>query len=77
MHIFIFDTKLFSRTHDMREPMTYSQLAAILRLGKKYEMDYIWNEGLRRLRTDFPTTLDDWDNQLKFQGELQISQSDT
>lgn len=45
----------------MREPMYFNHIAAILRLGKKYEVDHFRDEGLRRLRCDFPSTLNGWD----------------
>ncbi|KDR67627.1 hypothetical protein GALMADRAFT_79593 [Galerina marginata CBS 339.88] len=50
------------RTNDMRELLPYHQLASILRFGKKYEIDYLRDEGLKRLRLEFPTTLELWDN---------------
>jgi len=40
--------------------MSFDFLAAILRLGKKYQIDYLCDEGLKRLRRDFPKTLDQW-----------------
>jgi len=44
----------------MRDSMPIAPLAAILRLGKKYEIDYLCEEGLRRLRLDLPNTLKQW-----------------
>ena len=44
----------------MREKMSIDLLAAILRLGKKYQIDYLCDEGLKRLRRDFPKTSDQW-----------------
>ncbi|KIM44193.1 hypothetical protein M413DRAFT_376605 [Hebeloma cylindrosporum] len=49
------------RVQEMRDLMPIDFLSAILRLGKKYEIDYICNEGLSRLRFDFPNTLEKWD----------------
>ena len=48
----------------MRELMPANFLAAILRLGKKCEIDYLYDEGLKRLglRLDFPNTLEQWNN---------------
>jgi hypothetical protein len=40
--------------------MPIDLLVAILRLGKKYEIDYLRDEGLKRLRLDFPNTLEQW-----------------
>jgi len=44
----------------MRKVMPFDLLAAILRLGKKYEIDYLCEEGLKRLRHEFPDTLEKW-----------------
>jgi hypothetical protein len=44
----------------MREKMSVDFLGAILRLGKKYDIGYLCEEGLRRLRLEFPTTLEQW-----------------
>ncbi|KDR67625.1 hypothetical protein GALMADRAFT_257854 [Galerina marginata CBS 339.88] len=49
------------RTNDMRKLTPFRRLAAILRLGKKYEIDYLRDEGLQRLRLKFPSSLDLWD----------------
>ena len=44
----------------MREKMSVDFLGAILRLGKKYDIEYLCEEGLKRLRLEFPTTLEKW-----------------
>ena len=44
----------------MRKIMPFDLLAAILRLGKKYEIDYLCEEGLKRLRRNFPNALEKW-----------------
>ena len=44
----------------MRERMSIDFLVSILRLGKKYDIDYLNKEGLKRLRLEFPTTLGKW-----------------
>jgi hypothetical protein len=36
-------------------------VAAMLRLGSKYEFQHLREEALVRLRAEFPTTLGDWD----------------
>ncbi|CAA7258930.1 unnamed protein product [Cyclocybe aegerita] len=46
---------------DLRQKMHFSQLSAFLRLGKKYEIEYLQNEALKLLRLDFPATLDAYD----------------
>ena len=44
----------------MREKMAIDFLGAILRLGKKYDIDYLCEQSLKRLRLEFPTTLEKW-----------------
>ena len=44
----------------MRAKMSVEFLGAILRLGKKYDIEYLCEEGLERLRFEFPTTLEKW-----------------
>jgi chorismate mutase len=34
----------------------------MLRLGRKYDIVYLENEALQRLRHDYPTTLNEWDS---------------
>ncbi|KDR72647.1 hypothetical protein GALMADRAFT_758598 [Galerina marginata CBS 339.88] len=50
------------QTHDWREQMDIDHLSALLRLGKKYEIDYFTKEALRRLRSECPATLNAWDD---------------
>ncbi|KDR67623.1 hypothetical protein GALMADRAFT_257849 [Galerina marginata CBS 339.88] len=61
------------RTNDMRALMSFEHLAAILRLGKKYEIDHLRDEGLRRLRREFPMTLKLWDEAIE--KDMEISRS--
>ncbi|KDR77471.1 hypothetical protein GALMADRAFT_245645 [Galerina marginata CBS 339.88] len=49
------------KVHNWTEPMTLSDISILLRLGKKYEIDHLVAEGLRRLRADHPTTLAGWE----------------
>jgi hypothetical protein len=44
----------------MRKKMSVDFLGAILHLGKKYDIGYLCEEGLKRLRLEFPTTLENW-----------------
>jgi hypothetical protein len=44
----------------MRKKMPFDHIAAILRLGKKYEIDHLCDEGLKRLRPEYPNTLEQW-----------------
>ena len=48
------------RVHDMRTSISVDFLGAILRLGKKYDITYLCEEGLKRLRLEFPATLEKW-----------------
>lgn len=41
--------------------MAISHISILLRVGKKYEIDYLTSEALRRLRGDHPTTLSQWE----------------
>ncbi|KAH9479729.1 hypothetical protein JR316_0008324 [Psilocybe cubensis] len=50
--------------HHMREPMKFKDIAALLRLGKKYEIGHFQDEALRRLRHDLPSTYNTWEAQL-------------
>jgi len=45
-----------------RQPLSFSVLAAMLRLGSKYDFEHLRGEALFRLRAEFPTTLKEWDN---------------
>ena len=40
--------------------MPFPLLAAILRTGKKYQIGHLQNEGLHRLRKEFPTDFANW-----------------
>jgi hypothetical protein len=44
----------------MRATMSVEFMGAILRLGKKYDIGYLCEEGLKRLRLHFPATLERW-----------------
>lgn len=44
----------------MRATTSIDFLGAILRLGKKYDIGYLCEEGLKLLRLEFPTTLEKW-----------------
>ncbi|KDQ59527.1 hypothetical protein JAAARDRAFT_174906 [Jaapia argillacea MUCL 33604] len=36
---------------------SFTTVRAFLRMGKKYSIDFLWEDGLRRLQSDFPPTL--------------------
>lgn len=44
-----------------RECITFSAVAAMIRLGKKYEEHYLRDEGLARLKLESPSKLEDFD----------------
>ncbi|KZP28193.1 hypothetical protein FIBSPDRAFT_817787 [Athelia psychrophila] len=51
---------LFLRGHVVAGgPLPIETVAAFLRLGKKYEIELLHAEALKRLRYEYPTTLDD------------------
>lgn len=41
--------------------MPFEHCSAILRLGKKYDIEDLLNEGLKRFRHEFPSKLSAWD----------------
>jgi hypothetical protein len=49
------------RCYNPREAVEFNVLAAMIRMGRKYEIDYLREEALVRLTTEFPTTLTEWD----------------
>ncbi|KAJ3528885.1 hypothetical protein NMY22_g9228 [Coprinellus aureogranulatus] len=44
----------------MKKPQ-FASISAMIRIGKKYEMYYLRDEGLARLKRQFPTTLQEYD----------------
>ncbi|PPQ66246.1 hypothetical protein CVT26_010947 [Gymnopilus dilepis] len=50
------------RMHDWTKPMTVIRISTLLRLGKKYEIDFFVQEALQRLCFDHPTTLAAWES---------------
>ena len=51
---------LIYSTQGMQDLMPIDFLTTIICLGKKYEINYLCNEGLKRLWLDFPNTLEQW-----------------
>ncbi|KAF7326093.1 BTB domain-containing protein [Mycena kentingensis (nom. inval.)] len=45
----------------LTEPMALNKVAAMMRLGRKYEMDSMLQDAISRIRYDFPRKLEDWD----------------
>ncbi|PPQ96598.1 hypothetical protein CVT26_010753 [Gymnopilus dilepis] len=49
------------KVYNLKELMPFPLLTAILRIGKKYQIEHFQAEGLERLRSEFPKDLDAWD----------------
>lgn len=47
---------------NVREELPFPALSAMIRLGRKYQIDHLRDEGLARLKLEFPSTLEDWDS---------------
>ncbi|KAJ3513920.1 hypothetical protein NLJ89_g2689 [Agrocybe chaxingu] len=47
---------------DLENALPIDQLSAILSMGKKYEITYLRDRALKRLRRCFPVTLKEWDD---------------
>ncbi|KAJ3547312.1 hypothetical protein NMY22_g1702 [Coprinellus aureogranulatus] len=47
---------------NVRELLPFSALSAMIRLGKKYEMPHLRDEGLARLKLEYPSKLKEYDN---------------
>lgn len=47
-----------------REPgaKTFGEVAALVRLGRKYQIDRLLNEAVSRITSEFPNTLEKWDS---------------
>lgn len=54
-------TALYDKGHNMRQALPFPVIAALLRLGKKYEFDHLRDVALLRLTSEFPTQLEEWD----------------
>ncbi|KAF7967498.1 hypothetical protein HWV62_34071 [Athelia sp. TMB] len=53
---------LFQRRHvEAVQPLSIDIISAFIRLGKKWQVDTIFKEGLKRLLYEYPSTLDDFD----------------
>ncbi|KAF8896732.1 hypothetical protein CPB84DRAFT_1963064 [Gymnopilus junonius] len=50
------------KKHDWSKPMRLVHVSALLRLGKKYEIDFFVEQALKCLRVDHPTSLVDWES---------------
>jgi hypothetical protein len=49
------------RKYHAKQPIPFEACAAIFRLGRKYEIQNLFNEAVRRLEADVPTTLAEYD----------------
>ena len=54
-------TDPIARVYTTRDLLPFSVVAAMLRLGSKYEFNHLREDALFRLRAEFPTTLETWD----------------
>lgn len=54
-------TALYDKGHNMRQALPFPVIAALLRLGKKYEFEHLRDVALLRLTSEFPTKLEEWD----------------
>ncbi|KAH6907666.1 hypothetical protein BKA70DRAFT_1283635 [Coprinopsis sp. MPI-PUGE-AT-0042] len=54
-------TALYDKTYNTREALPYSMVAAMIRMGRKYEIAAIRDEGLTRLKLEFPIALAEWE----------------
>ncbi|PPR05802.1 hypothetical protein CVT26_010152 [Gymnopilus dilepis] len=52
------------KAHDWRKRLPISHISILLRLGKKYEIDYLVEEARKRLLADHPAKLSEWDGML-------------
>ncbi|CAA7261832.1 unnamed protein product [Cyclocybe aegerita] len=50
---------------DLGEALSIDQLAVILCMGKKYDITYLRDRALKKLRRCFPTTINGWDASLR------------
>lgn len=46
----------------MNQAVPFKVVAAFVRLGRKYDIDVVLDDGLRRLHQEFPATLESYDN---------------
>ena len=49
------------RGYNIRQALPFPVIAAMLRLGNKYEFDHLRDVALLRLTSEFPTQLEEWD----------------
>ncbi|KAF8989031.1 hypothetical protein BDQ17DRAFT_1393350 [Cyathus striatus] len=53
---------LYDKSYNVREAVPFPTLAAMLRLGRKYDFEHLRDEALIRLTSEFPTTLNEWES---------------
>ena len=62
---YIRDSCFHSSRLAIKNSRPFSKIAALLRLGTKYEIGHLRAEAMRRLCADFPSTLQQWDRRTK------------
>ncbi|KAF9524117.1 hypothetical protein CPB83DRAFT_774388 [Crepidotus variabilis] len=48
------------KDYDRNAPIPFAYIAAMLRLGKKYEIDHLLKEGMKHIRAMYPSSLSLW-----------------
>ncbi|TEB30546.1 hypothetical protein FA13DRAFT_1688607 [Coprinellus micaceus] len=54
-------SEIYDRCYSPREQIHVETVLAMIRIGRKYEIQHLLKEGIARLRTEFPATLEDHD----------------
>ncbi|KAJ3528883.1 hypothetical protein NMY22_g9226 [Coprinellus aureogranulatus] len=52
---------MYGDSYNSNEVISFEVISALIRFGKKYAVPTLMNEGLKRLKREFPTTLDAFD----------------
>ncbi|EAU80884.1 hypothetical protein CC1G_03060 [Coprinopsis cinerea okayama7 len=52
---------LYDKPHTTTDALPFATLAALLRLGRKYHFPSLYAEALRRLQSEFPASLEEWE----------------
>jgi len=61
---------MLSRERDLEPVYTFAKVAAMLKLGKKYDVEYQYKRAIQCLEQTFPSTLRNWDIRGKAAGTL-------
>ncbi|TFK38969.1 hypothetical protein BDQ12DRAFT_735184 [Crucibulum laeve] len=52
---------LYDKNYNIRDSLPYPAVAAMLRLGLKYQFDHLRDEAVARLTSEFPNNLEAWE----------------